>query len=108
MILLVKTKKQIWVCHHRLEITLDGYHARYSKELIRMNMYYNRPYFELIYLHSYIHSHMHKLAMQKSGIISHKGSHKPYNYIHIESKNNKNEISEKKKKNQLKNLLKKL
>lgn len=48
-----------WVCHHRLELTLDGELALTPQELIRHNMYYNRPYFELIYLRRSEHAKLH-------------------------------------------------
>lgn len=41
---------QTWHIHHRLELTLDGEFAHTHEELKRMDMYYNRPYFELIFL----------------------------------------------------------
>lgn len=48
-----------WVIHHRLECTLDGEYANSMDDLKRMNMYYNRPYFELIYLTKSQHSKLH-------------------------------------------------
>ena len=46
-------------CHHCLELTLDGHHARTSEELKRMNMYYKRPYFELKIIEKSEHIAMH-------------------------------------------------
>lgn len=50
-----------WHMHHRLELTLDGQPALTGDDLKRMGMYYNRPYFELIFLtvkeHRKLHSH---------------------------------------------------
>lgn len=50
-----------WHIHHRLELTLNGEFAHTPEELKRMGMYYNRPYFELIFLtkseHQRIHAH---------------------------------------------------
>ena len=37
-----------WCIHHRLQFTINGERALSKNELIRFNMYYNRPYFELI------------------------------------------------------------
>lgn len=58
----INDKENMWVCHHRLELTLDGEFANYKKDLIRMGMYYNRPAFELIFLkksdHMKLHSHV--------------------------------------------------
>ena len=53
---------QIWDCHHRLEFTLDGEFAHTADELIRLNMYYNRPYFELIFL-----THSEHIKLHSSG-----------------------------------------
>lgn len=48
-----------WEIHHRLELTLDGEHACSANDLERMNMYYNRPYFELIFLTRSAHRQLH-------------------------------------------------
>lgn len=50
---------QTWHCHHKLELTLDGEFAHSRKELIRMNLYYQRPYFELVFLSHNEHSRLH-------------------------------------------------
>lgn len=55
----VADKTATWHCHHRLELTLDGEHARTKQELIRMGMYYNRPHYELILLRPDVHSKIH-------------------------------------------------
>lgn len=52
-----------WVCHHRLEITMDGEFAHTKLEMIRMNMYYQRPYFELIFLKESEHRKLHNQSM---------------------------------------------
>ena len=49
----------IWHCHHRLELTLDNKFANSAKSLIRMDMYYNRPYYELIFLPPVEHTVLH-------------------------------------------------
>ena len=49
----------IWHCHHRLELTLDNKFANSAKSLIRMEMYYNRPYYELIFLPPVEHIALH-------------------------------------------------
>lgn len=51
---------QMWHCHHRLELTLDCEFARTKEDLIRLGMYYNRPYFELIFLTVSEHKKIHK------------------------------------------------
>jgi hypothetical protein len=50
---------QTWHCHHRLELTLDGEYAHSIEDLKRLDMYYNRPYFELIFLQGPEHRHLH-------------------------------------------------
>ena len=50
---------EIWVCHHRLETTLNGEAALSHTELIRLNMYYKRPYFELIFMKASDHQALH-------------------------------------------------
>ena len=49
----------IWHLHHRLELTLDDEFAHSADELKRMNMYYHRPYFELIFLTEAEHKALH-------------------------------------------------
>ena len=56
---------QTWVCHHRLELTLDGEFAHNSKDLIRMGMYYKRPYYELIFLTWKDHALLHNRTEYK-------------------------------------------
>lgn len=51
---------QTWDLHHRLELTLYGEYAHNVEELKRMGMYYNRPYFELIFMTHSEHLRMHK------------------------------------------------
>lgn len=58
----IADKTQIWECHHRLELTLDGEFAHTREELKRMGMYYNRPYFELIFLTKAEHMRLHGKA----------------------------------------------
>ena len=54
-----KASPDVWECHHRLELTLDGKQALSYKDLIRHNMYYNRPAFELIFLNRNEHKQLH-------------------------------------------------
>lgn len=54
--------KERWHCHHRLELTLDGEFAHTPEELIRFGMYYDRPYYELIYLRNSEHIALHNKA----------------------------------------------
>jgi hypothetical protein len=62
----VADKTQVWECHHRLELTLEGEFAHTSEELKRMEMYYNRPYFELIFLTPTGHRNIH--GKEKKGM----------------------------------------
>ena len=55
---------QTWDLHHRLELTLDREFAHTAEELKRINMYYNRPYFELIFLTHSEHTRLHQKAMK--------------------------------------------
>ena len=48
-----------WVIHHRNEITINGEYGLSKNELIRLNMYYKRPYFELIFMRSDEHNNLH-------------------------------------------------
>lgn len=55
----IADREHCWVCHHRLELTLDGEFANYPEDLKRFGMYYNRPYFELIFIPQGEHTTMH-------------------------------------------------
>lgn len=48
-----------WVCHHRLELTLDGEFSNSAMDLVNKDMYYHRPYFELIWLRLEEHLSLH-------------------------------------------------
>ena len=50
---------QTWVIHHRLELTLDGEFALTPEQLKMHDMYYNRPYYELIFLTMSDHVKLH-------------------------------------------------
>lgn len=51
-----------WVCHHRLELTINNEYAHSPTELIQMGMYWKRPYFELIFMLQTDHIKMHQTA----------------------------------------------
>lgn len=55
----VNDTENVWVCHHRLELTLDGEFAHSAEDLKRYGMYYKRPYFELIFLLRSEHKRIH-------------------------------------------------
>lgn len=76
----IADQTQTWDIHHRLELTLDGEDALSMKDLKRMNMYYHRPYFELIFLTSAEHISMHhkgRKAPNKGMPSPNKGKRKP-------------------------------
>ena len=50
---------EVYVIHHILELTMDGDRANTVEDLIRMGMYYDRPYFELVFLPTREHSRIH-------------------------------------------------
>jgi hypothetical protein len=54
--------EEIYECHHILELTINGEFAHTVKELKRLNMYYHRPYFELIFLQANDHAKLHANA----------------------------------------------
>lgn len=60
----VNDETQLYCLHHRLELTLDGEYAHNVEDLIRMGMYYDRPYFELIFLPQGEHTRLHGKAME--------------------------------------------
>lgn len=55
----INDKDNEWVCHHRLELTLDGDLAHNWRELNRLGMYWKRPYFELIFMRADEHRRLH-------------------------------------------------
>lgn len=48
-------KNETWICHHKLEIVL----SMSQKEMIKNNLYFNRPASELIFLTRYEHTVLH-------------------------------------------------
>lgn len=77
----INDNDNIWFCHHKLELG-DGY-VNSIKDLKLMNLYYNRPACELIFLtnseHQRLHmnniskEHRNKLAISKIGTCNAKG-----------------------------------
>jgi len=68
----IADKTQTWICHHRLELTLDGEFARSKEDLERMGMYYNRPYFELIFVTRADHVRLHHPRKGKTNSEEHR------------------------------------
>ena len=64
-----------WVCHHRLELTLDGEFANSMMDLVNKDMYFHRPYFELIWMKRGEHSRLHN-----SGKLSPCNNRQPHNW----------------------------
>lgn len=56
---------QTWELHHRLELTLDGEFALSREQLKMHDMYYNRPYYELIYLTPAEHRRLHMKGLSE-------------------------------------------
>lgn len=50
-----------WCIHHRLELHPDGSVRYTSKSLKELDLYYNRPFTELIFLRNGEHTRLHKL-----------------------------------------------
>lgn len=59
-----------WDLHHRLELTLDGEFAHTKEELERLDMYYHRPYFELIFLTTSEHMKLHASNRSEEQLLS--------------------------------------
>lgn len=55
----ISDKDHTWHLHHRLELTLDGEFALTPEQLKMHDMYYNRPYYELIFLTPAEHIRIH-------------------------------------------------
>jgi hypothetical protein len=51
-----------FLVHHVLGLTINGEHAHDHKELKRLGMYYNRPFFELQWMSLKDHGKIHKNA----------------------------------------------
>lgn len=54
--------KELWHCHHRLELTVNGEYAHSKESLKRLDMYWHRPAFELIFLKPSDHRALHKVS----------------------------------------------
>ena len=87
---------QTWVIHHQLELTLDGEPALTSKQLKMHDMYYHRPYYELIFLtdaeHRKLHMHMSEETRKKMSEAKKGEKHPFYGKHHTEE--NRRKISE--------------
>lgn len=73
-------RNNVWICHHKLELTLSGEFANSVAELKRMNMYFNRPYYELIFIKNSDHIKLHRNCENlNNNVISMIKKHKPRN-----------------------------
>ena len=63
-----------WDLHHRLELTLDGEFALTKEQLKMHDMYYNRPYYELIFLTPAEHRRLHHKGKKYSEVTRRKMS----------------------------------
>lgn len=61
----VNDKTQTWHIHHRLELTLDGEFALSAAQLKMHDMYYHRPYYELIFLTPTEHRRIHNIGQSE-------------------------------------------
>lgn len=69
-----------WICHHRLELTLNGEFANSAMDLVNKDMYYHRPYFELIWVRREEHSRLHRTGYKnptwKGGVAKDRAKYK--------------------------------
>jgi hypothetical protein len=62
---------EVWVIHHRLELTINGEFAHTQDELKRLGMFYHRPYYELIFLRRSEHQILHNSALSDNTLNKH-------------------------------------
>lgn len=60
----------MWEIHHRRECDSEGRTLFTCKQLVEMNLYYNRPAAELIFVTRSMHLKLHKEMCGKGGKIS--------------------------------------
>ena len=58
-----------WCIHHRLAFTIDGEFAHTSSSLKQLGMYYDRPYFELIFMTVKDHRRLHNADAKRRGTL---------------------------------------
>lgn len=58
----INDKTQTWVCHHRRELNEDCSFAYSMDDLIAIDLYYDRPAEELIFMTPFEHQSMHDKA----------------------------------------------
>ena len=65
----IADQKKMWDIHHRKECDENGKTLFTKKQLIEMNLYYNRPSSELIFVTRSMHKKIHLEQMRKCGKI---------------------------------------
>ena len=65
----IADKEKKWEIHHRRECDEEGRTLFTSKQLIEMNLYYNRLAAELIFVTRSMHSKIHREIREKAGKI---------------------------------------
>ena len=63
----IADKEKMWDVHHRRECDEEGRTLFTKKQLIEMNLYYNRPAAELIFVTRSMHSKIHREIRAKGG-----------------------------------------
>ena len=65
----IADKEKKWEIHHRRECDENGRTLLTSKQLIKMNQYFNRPAEELIFVTRSMHNKIHREIREKGGKI---------------------------------------
>ena len=77
----IADKEKTWDIHHRRECDDEGQTLFTKKQLIEMNLYFNRQASELIFVTRSMHKKIHREQMQNCGKISGKIVGKKYGAI---------------------------
>lgn len=65
----ISDQTKIWDIHHRRECDSEGKTLFTCKQLIEMNLYFNRPASELIFVTKSMHKKLHREQMENCGKI---------------------------------------
>ena len=66
----IADQTKMWDIHHRRECDANGRTLFTRKQLIDMNLYYNRPASELIFVTRSMHMKLHREMLEKGGNIA--------------------------------------
>lgn len=77
-----------WCIHHRLELHPDGSVRYTANSLKKLNLYYNRPFNELIFLRNDEHSSIHTKNVLFDGISKRKSKYVDTSLITVNSSDN--------------------